>query len=173
MPALQVCLGCGCRYSAGAPCCPQCRGTDWRPDYEEGDVAKIAKQGGVSHGPGAQDEPSTSGALDTAHEYADEVPGPDTEPAAEPPDLTPDPGPGQVSTPEPSSPASSEPSGEPEVPAMPEDSSPEVVTGPEPAPAPAPKPKPAPSLSRAKDAPAEITGSGGVVLPKPEASLGD
>ena len=175
---LQVCLGCGCRYSAGAPCCPQCRGTEWRPDYEEeGGVAKISRHEGVSYGPGgpdAQDEPSTFGALDAAHEYAGEVPDPDTEPAAEPPDPTPGPGPGQDSTPPPSSPESSEPSGEPEssaAPVEPEPGAAGVVPEPEPAAPPAPKPKPAPSLSRAKDAPAEITGSGGVVLPKPEASV--
>lgn len=40
-------------------------------------------------------------------------------------------------------------------------------------PAPEPAPKPAPSLSRAKDAPADITGEGGVIVPKPEAADGD
>ena len=151
---LQVCLGCECRYSAGAPCCPQCRGAEWRPDYEEGDVAKISKLGGVSYPEdGGEQAP-----------LADEAP----EPAPESPDPTLVP----ASMPEPSSPESSELSGEPEAPAEApaEAAEPEAAAAAAPPePAPAPKPKPAPSLSRAKDAPAVITGSGGVTVPKPAA----
>lgn len=134
-----ACLGCGCLYAAGAPCCPQCRGTDYE---EEAGVAKITALDGVSH---PEEEPA-SGVPGTAHEYAGEAAAPD---------------------PSPDSPASPGRSGEPETPGGAVE--PEAVA--EVAPEPAAKPKPAPSLSRARDAPAEITGSGGVVLPKP--SSGD
>ena len=95
-------------------------------------MAKITTLGGVSHPEAEVVEP----------EVAVEAPDPTLAP---------------VSTPGPSSPVSSEPDGEPEAAA--EVVEPEVaVEAAEVAPVPAPRPKAAPSLSRAKDAPAEITG---------------
>lgn len=43
--ALWVCMACGCRYSVGAPCCPQCGGTD----HEEDSVPKISVGAGPSN----------------------------------------------------------------------------------------------------------------------------
>lgn len=57
---------------------------------------------------------------------------------------------------------------EAEPPAVPEDAAPAEPA----APAPAPAPKAAPSLAAPKQAPDAVTGSGGVVLPKPGAGNG-
>ena len=124
---------CGCRYAGGAPCCPECRGTDYE---EEAGVPKITVHDGPSYGP----DPSA-------------VAGPEVpEAAVEPPDPTQDPGLDQGSTPPPSSPASSDLSDGPEAaaaPVEPEADAPAAEVTPEPVPAPK---KAAPSLSRAKDA---------------------
>jgi hypothetical protein len=45
--ALWICEGCTTRYAVGAPCCPQCSGTEY---VEEGaaEMAKITVHGGPS-----------------------------------------------------------------------------------------------------------------------------
>lgn len=40
----RVCAGCGCRYAAGAPCCPECRSTLLVEDA----MPKITVAGGPS-----------------------------------------------------------------------------------------------------------------------------
>ena len=125
------CLGCGCMYAPGAPCCPECRGTDYE---EEAGVPKITVHDGPSYGP----DPSA-------------VAEPEV-PEAAAPDPTQDPGLDQGSTPPPSSPVSSDLSDGPEAAAEAVD--PEAAAEAAEVEA-APKAKPAPSLSRAKTAPEE------------------
>ena len=65
---LNVCQACTCRFAVDLKTCPQCGSTDF---VHESLLEEAAA------------EPSTFGALDTAHEYADEVPRPDPAPASE------------------------------------------------------------------------------------------
>jgi hypothetical protein len=50
--AFRVCRGCGCRYAAAAPCCPDCRETAHDVIEEEAAMAKILPDGTVTYEPG-------------------------------------------------------------------------------------------------------------------------
>lgn len=133
---LWVCLGCGTRYAASLKACPHCGSTECRADYEE-EAGEVPKI-------------TTWGGVSHPEDLAAAAALAGVVPAA--PEAAPESAPAPEAAPEPPAP-------EPE---------PAAEAVPEPAvPDPAPKPKAAaPSLSRAKDAPAEITGEGGVTVPK-------
>lgn len=138
--ALWVCAACTCRYSVGAPCCPQCRSTE-----REGEqVPKIRPDGRVSYEPGREPggprvHPGYGEPMEGVEHPADGTWSPPVDngggevsaavtvipPEGEPPDPMPGPGQGQDSTPPPSSPGSSVP--------------PDESAAPKPAPARAPR----------------------------------
>lgn len=77
--ALWVCKGCTAAYSVGAPCCPQCGGTDYA-DEEEQNMPKITVAGGPSiagiTGAWGDDEPE-----DTAEGGEQSSPGSSSSPS--------------------------------------------------------------------------------------------
>ena len=81
--ALWVCAACTCRYSVGAPCCPQCRST-----LREGEqMAKIRPDGHVSYEPGREPPgPVRDGAAEPAPESQVPAPGPGQDQDPAPPD---------------------------------------------------------------------------------------